>query len=173
MIGANELTGDAGIEEAGQWQAWLRHTSLEGPCWAETLAAPWELVCVWACVSGSLYTQFCWAGYYCASQTVVVKHLDVGSHWSLRQGHGSLVKHRGNCLILECDWAWCTVGGQQSKPRETQWWLLTLHQWEIWVCANRCVCETVCHSVCVSLPCNVCQCCPGGWASSLCSRGEL
>lgn len=46
MIGANELTGDAGTEEAGQWQAWLRYTSLEGPCLAETLAAPWEFVCV-------------------------------------------------------------------------------------------------------------------------------
>lgn len=32
MIGANELTGDAGLEKAGQWQAWLQYTSLEGPC---------------------------------------------------------------------------------------------------------------------------------------------
>lgn len=32
MIGANKLTGDAGVEEAGQWEDWLRRTSLEGPC---------------------------------------------------------------------------------------------------------------------------------------------
>lgn len=32
MIGANELTGDAGIEEAGQWQAGFRYAPAEGPC---------------------------------------------------------------------------------------------------------------------------------------------
>lgn len=34
MIGANKLTGDAGVEEAGQWEDRLRRPSLEGPCWA-------------------------------------------------------------------------------------------------------------------------------------------
>lgn len=31
MIGANELTGDARVAQAGQWQA-PAYTSLEGPC---------------------------------------------------------------------------------------------------------------------------------------------
>lgn len=52
MIGANELTGDAGIEKAGQWQAWLRYTSLEGPAELRPSRTRgnlfvYECVCVW------------------------------------------------------------------------------------------------------------------------------
>ena len=50
MIGANELTGDAGLEKAGQWKAWFRYTSLEGPCWAEAPCIPVGICFVYECV---------------------------------------------------------------------------------------------------------------------------
>lgn len=47
MIGANELTGDTGLEEAGQLQARIRYTSLwRVPVEQRPLVPLWEFVCV-------------------------------------------------------------------------------------------------------------------------------
>lgn len=61
MIRANELTGDTGLEDAGQWQAWLRYPSLKGPCCAELRYIP-EGVCL--CLSVRLDTSNNLCGHY-------------------------------------------------------------------------------------------------------------
>lgn len=154
------------------------HHSLEGLSLAETHFTSWEFIWVFVCVRlGSCCLKI---SSPCGHYTLILLSwlllvpIDIGSK-AFRSHIKSLSQVHEDPLVFfpECYWV-CNLalrGQAEQTHRNSVMILNTASVVSVGVCEQVCVWQ--CVILCVSLPCMVCQCCPEGWASIHCSRGEL